>query len=60
MKDLINLTYGLDKVSIVSNVGNDKQFGRYVIEHGLHRDIAAIPDESRYLLDERRIGELQQ
>ncbi|MFQ9737463.1 MAG: hypothetical protein ACLR06_06945 [Christensenellaceae bacterium] len=59
MKDLINLTYGLDKVSIVSNVGNDKQFGRYVIEHGLHRDIAAIPDESRYLLDERRIGELQ-
>lgn len=58
MKDLINLTYGLDKVSIVSNVGNDKQFGRYVIEHGLHRDIAAIPDESRYLLDERRIGRI--
>ena len=54
MKDLINLTYGLDKVSILSNVSNDKQLGAFVIENGLHPDIAAIPDESRYLLDERR------
>ena len=59
MKDLINLTYGLDKVSILSNVSNDKQLGAFVIENGLHPDIAAIPDESRYLLDERRMGELQ-
>lgn len=59
MKDLINLTYGLDKVWILSNVSNDKQLGAFVIEHGLHPDIAAIPDESRYLLDERRMGELQ-
>ena len=59
MKDLINLTYGLDEVSILSNVGNDKQLGAFVIAQGLHPDIAAIPDESRYLLDERRMGELQ-
>lgn len=59
MKDLINLTYGLDKVSILSNVSNDKQLGAFVIAQGLHPDIAAIPDESRYLLDERRMGELQ-
>lgn len=59
MKDLINLTYGLDEVSILSNVSNDKQLGSFVIENGLHPDIAAIPYESRYLLDERRMGELQ-
>lgn len=59
VKDLINMTYGLDRVMIASNIHNDEQLGQFVIENDLHPDIEAIPDESLYLLDKRRIGELQ-
>lgn len=59
VKDLINMTYGLDKIMIVSDIRTDEELGEFVIENGLHPDIEAIPDESLYLLDKRRIGELQ-
>lgn len=59
VKDLINMTYGLDSVMVASNIHNDEQLGQFVIENDLHPDIAAIPDDSLYLLDKRRIGELQ-
>ena len=59
VKDLINMTYELDSVMVASNIHNDEQLGQFVIENGLHPDVAAIPDDSLYLLDKRRIGELQ-
>lgn len=59
-KDLINMTYGLDGVSIISNVGNAQQLGQFVIENDLHTDVEAVPDDSVYLLDRTRIGQLQQ
>lgn len=59
VKGLINMTYGLDNVMVASNIHNDEQLGQFVIENDLHPDVAAIPDDSLYLLDKRRIGELQ-
>ena len=53
------MTYGLDSVMVASNIHNDEQLGQFVIENDLHPDVAAIPDNSLYLLDKRRIGELQ-
>lgn len=59
IKDLINMTYGLDEIMIASNVRTDEELGQFVIENGLNADIEAVPDASLYLLDKRRIGELQ-
>lgn len=60
MKDLINMTYGLDEVSVISNVSTPQQLGQFVIENDLHRDVEAVPEDSLYLLDTKKIGELQQ
>ena len=59
VKDLINLTYGLENVLIISAVKNDEELGQFVIENNLHPDVAAIPIESRYLLNKADIGRLQ-
>ena len=59
MKTLINLTYGLDEVSVISGVTNLKMLGEFVIENDMHPDISAIPKESLYLLDRMTVGELQ-
>ena len=59
-KDLINLTYGLNEVSVISNVNNPKQLGQFVIENDLHTDVEAVPKDSLYLLDAIKIGQLQQ
>lgn len=59
MKDLINMTYGLDEVMIAANVSSDEELGQFVIENDLHRDVSAIPDDSLYLLDKARVGQLQ-
>lgn len=59
MKDLINLTYGLDGVSVISNIYSDEQLGEFVIDNDLNEDIAAIPESSLYLLDKAQIGKLQ-
>ena len=58
MKDLINLTYGLDNVSVISAVKNDAELGQFVIENELHPDISAIPDQSLYLINKETIGKL--
>ena len=58
MKDLINLTYGLDKVSVYPGISSDKALGEFVIENDLHPDISAIPDESMYLINKATIGKL--
>lgn len=59
VKDLINMTYGLDTVMIASNVGSDEQLGQFVIENDLHGDVASVPEQVLYLLDKKQIGRLQ-
>lgn len=59
MKDLINLTYGLDGVPVASNISTDEQLGQLVIESDMNEDVAAIPEQALYLLDKRKIGKLQ-
>lgn len=59
IKDLINLTYALDSVSVLSNVTNDVQLGEFVIESGMQEDVASIPENALYLLDKEQIGRLQ-
>ena len=59
-KELINMTYGLEEVSLISNVSNPKELGQFVIENEMHTDVEAVPKESLYLLDAIKIGQLQQ
>lgn len=59
IKDLINLTYGLDSISVLSNITNDEQLGEFVIESGMQEDVASIPESALYLLDKKQIGRLQ-
>ena len=54
------MTYGLDEVSIISNVSTPQQLGQFVIENDMHKDVGAVPEESLYLLDTKKVGELQQ
>lgn len=59
MKELINLTYGLDGVSIASNVTSDEQLGQLVIDSEMNEDVSSIPPNAIYLLDKAKIGRLQ-
>ena len=58
MKDLINLTYNLDKVGGYPGIYNDEMLGEFVIDNDLHPDISAIPDQSLYLINKATIGKL--
>lgn len=58
IKDLINLTYGLDNVSVIYFARSDEDIGQFVIESDLYPDVAAVPFESRYLLNKAYIGRL--
>ena len=58
VKDLINLTYGLDNVSVIHFARSDEDIGQFVIESDLYPDVAAVPFESRYLLNKAYIGRL--
>ena len=59
-KDLINMTYGLDDVSVIANVNGSRDLGQFVIDNDLNLDVEAIPKDSLYLLDAVKIGQLQQ
>ena len=59
-KDLINMTYGLDEVSVIANVNSSGDLGQFVIDNDLNLDIEAIPKDSLYLLDAVKIGQMQQ
>lgn len=58
MKDLINLTYGLEKVGVYPGISTDEKLGEFVIDNDLHPDIQAIPDQSLYLISRETIGKL--
>ena len=56
MKDLINMTYGLDQVCIVGGVWNDSDLGRFVIDNEMDDDILAMPQSAVDLLDTESVG----
>ena len=58
MRTLINCTYGLDEVPVAANVSNDEQLGQFIIDNELHGDVNAVPEDSLYLLDRKKIGQL--
>ncbi len=58
MKDLINCTYNLDEVPVAAGVANDAQLGEFIIENEMHEDVNAVPENSVYLLDRTKVGEL--
>ena len=59
LRDLINMTYGVEDLPVVADVFSLRDLGEFVIENELHPDIAEIPKDCRYLLDRERIGEMQ-
>lgn len=59
MRDLINSTYDLEDVIVVAGIRTDEELGAFVIENDLHDDVASIPANALYLLDKKRIGQLQ-
>lgn len=56
-KDLINLTYGLDKVTVAHNVGNTSELGELAIESEMFTWMEGVPDEALPYLDRRKIGQ---
>lgn len=60
IKDLINSTYGLERVPLASNVTDLKGLGKLVMESDMNEDVSAVQETSRYLLDLEKIGRLQQ
>ncbi len=60
VKDLINLTYGLDDVMVAHNVNNPMELGQFVIENELNEVVVETPVDARQFLDKRILGQLQQ
>lgn len=60
MKELINLTYGLDHFTIIDEIEDVQQLGRYVIENGMLSTIANVPKEAYSLLNTRTVGKMWQ
>lgn len=56
MKDLINMTYGLEDVSVVSNIRSDAELGQFVIENEMEDYISELPEDVLDKLDREVIG----
>lgn len=59
VKDLINLTYGLDAIPIVPNVSNLEELGRFAVENDFLLDLEDVPDSALKYLDYEVIGQEQ-
>lgn len=59
MKDLINMTFGLDDVVVVSGVFSDEDLGQMVVENDLNEDITKLSEASIALLDLEAVGKQQ-
>lgn len=55
-KDLINLTYGLDKVTVAPYVKSVSALGELVIQSEIYDWMASVPDEALPYLDKEKIG----
>ena len=59
VRDLINMTYGLDKIMTVSNVYTDEMLGAFAIENEMNDAVNGLPDDVIALLDRSAVGMLQ-
>ena len=59
VKDLINMTYGLDQIRCVPGIFTDEMLGAFVIENGMNDAINELPDNTVALLDRSAVGMLQ-
>ena len=51
VKDIINMTYGLDVVPIASNVSDDYELGRFVVENSFDERFDDLPESMLKYLD---------
>ncbi|MBQ8238086.1 MAG: hypothetical protein IJZ39_08070 [Oscillospiraceae bacterium] len=59
LKDMINMTFGLDDVVVVAGVFSDEDLGQMVVENDLNEDIAKLSEASIALLDLEAVGKHQ-
>ncbi len=55
--DLINLTYGLDDVTVLSEIKNDAELGQFMIDTESSEEVDKMPKELRHLVDRAKLGE---
>lgn len=56
MKDLINMTYGLETVSVIGGVWDDGDLGHFVIDNDLDGEFTALSAEALEFLDVEKVG----
>lgn len=59
VKDLINLTYGLDAVPLVPDITDLEELGRFAVENSFITDLENLPDSALKFLDYEAIGQQQ-
>ena len=59
VKDLINLTYGLDMIPIVQDINDLEELGRFAVENDFITDLEEVPDSVMKYLDYVVIGQEQ-
>ena len=59
VKDLINLTYGLDAIPIVPDITNLEELGRFAVENSFITDLENLPDSALKFLNYEAIGKQQ-
>ena len=55
-KDLINMTYGLDKVTVAPYVKSVTELGELIIQSEMYPWMESVPDEALPYLDREKIG----
>lgn len=56
VRSAINMTYGLDAVPVASNVSNNYELGKFIVENDFDERFENIPDSVLEYLDYRAIG----
>lgn len=56
LKDLINMTYDLDGMTVVSGISNDRQLGDFVKDNEMEPYMQKMTNETLNLLDSEKVG----
>lgn len=59
VKDLINLTYGLDTIPMIQDINDLEELGRFAVENDFITDLEDVPDSVLKYLDYDVIGQEQ-
>lgn len=58
LEEIINMTYGLDSVTVVHGITTDEQVGEFVIDNGLSEELLTVSDEVMQYVDPKLVGEI--